>query len=263
MINLIKTIIKSNRIFLILGEKISTHLGLNFEKEYKLASYIKNPKIIDIGAHLGESIKNFKKFTTEYKINSFEPNPELFQIINKKFEYDKKIIIKNYAISDVKIDNLYVPILYSFQMRLWASYKINFLKNRWENFTSIKFKNINIKKIKVFSRKLDEFKIKTNLIKIDTEGSELEVVRSGIKTIKKNLPLLIIEFSHKNYRKIKSLLKKLNYESYIFDKSKNILKKINNKDLKKIYSSTTSTNIVFYNRKSKHFKKNSNIIIVN
>ena len=261
MINLIKTIIKSNRIFLVFGEKISTHLGLNFEKEYKIVSYIKKPKIIDIGAHLGESIKNFKKFTSQYKINSFEPNPELFKIIKKKFQNDKKIIIKNYAISDIRINYLYIPVLYSFPMRLWASYKVNFLRNRWENFTSIKFKNIRIKKIKVSSRKLDEFNFKTNLIKIDTEGSELEVVRSGIKTIKKNLPILIIEFSHKNYKKIKFLLKKLNYESYLFYKSENLLKKINNKDLKKIYSSTTSTNIVFYNHKSRHFKKKSSIKI--
>ena len=76
--------------FLIIGERVSTILGLNFEKEYKIASYIKNPKIIDIGAHLGESIKNFKKYNKDYKINSFEPNPELFRIINNNFKKIRK-----------------------------------------------------------------------------------------------------------------------------------------------------------------------------
>ena len=261
MINIIKTIIKSNKLFLVIGERVSTILGLNFEKEYKIASYIKDPKIIDIGAHLGESIKNFKKFNNNYKISSFEPNPDLFRIIKNNFKDDKKIIIKNFAISDIKISHLYIPILYSFHMRLWASYKIDTLKNRWEKFTSIKFKNIQIKKIKVNSKKLDEFNIKTNLIKIDTEGSELEVIRSSLKTIKKNLPILIIEYSHKNYKKIKNLLKKYNYESYLFNKSENLLEKINNQSLRKIYASTTSNNIVFYNNKSKHFKKNSLIRI--
>ena len=140
-------------------------------------------------------------------------------------------------------------------MRLWGSYKINFLKHRWNNFTSIDFKGIKIKRINVNSKKLDKFKINANLIKIDTEGSELEVVKSGLKTIKKNLPILIIEFSHKNYKKIKILLKKIKYESFLFNKSNHSLERITNKKLKKIYSSTTSTNIVFYNAKSKHFSK--------
>ena len=247
--------------FLIIGERVSTILGLNFEKEYKIASYIKNPKIIDIGAHLGESIKNFKKYNKNYKINSYEPNPELFKIINNNFKNDKKIVIKNFAIADVKISHLYIPTLYSFHMRLWASYKINALKNRWEKFTSIKFKNVQIKKIKVYSKKLDEFRLKTNLIKIDTEGSELEVVRSGLKTIKKDLPILIIEYSHKNFKKIRFLLKKYNYKDYLFNKSENLLEKINTKSLKKIQISTTSNNIVFYNSKSNHFKKNALIKI--
>ena len=261
MINIIKTIIKSNKIFLIIGERFSTILGLNFEKEYKLASYISKPKIIDVGAHLGESIKNFKKYNKNYEINSFEPNPELFKIIKNNFKNDKKIKIKNFEISNTKISQLYIPILYSFHMRLWASYKIDVLKNRWEKFTSIKFKDIQIKKIKVNSKKLDYFNLKANLIKIDTEGSEFEVVKSAIKTIKKNYPILVIEYSHKNYKKIELLLKKFNYNSYFYQKSENFLIKINNKLLKKIYLSTTANNIVFYNLKSNHFKKNSLIKI--
>ncbi len=261
MINIIKTIIKSNKIFLVIGERVSTILGLNFEKEYKLASYISKPRIIDIGAHLGESIKNFRKYSENYEINSFEPNPELYKIIKNNFKNDKKIKIQNFAISDTKISQLYIPILYSFHMRLWASYKIDVLKKRWEKFTSIKFKDVQIKKINVKSKRLDDFNLKANLIKIDTEGSELEVVRSAIKTIKKNYPILIIEYSHKNYKKIKSLLKKFNYDSYFYQKSENYLVKINKQVLKKIYLSTTSNNIVFYNKKSNHFKKNSLIEI--
>ncbi len=262
MINIIKTIIKSNKLFLVIGERVSSTLGLNLEKEYKIATYIKKPRIIDIGAHLGESIKNFRKFSKDCKINSFEPNPELFKIINNNFKKDNSVLIRNYAISNVKIRNLYIPVLYSFHMRLWASYKINVLKNRWEKFTNIKFKNIQIKKIKVKSKKLDQFKLKANLIKIDTEGSELEVVKSAVKTIKKNRPILIIEYSHKNYKKIRDFLKKYNYESFLYHKSEDLLKKIKGEDLKKLYQSTTSNNIVFLDSKYKPFKKNSLIKII-
>ena len=145
MINIIKTIIKSNKIFLIIGERLSTFLGLNFEKEYKIVSYIKDPKVIDVGAHLGESIKNFRKFSKNCKIFSFEPNTQLFNYIKKYFKSDNNVVIRNFAISKTKIKYLYIPILYSFEMRLWASYKINVLKNTIFNFSDLK-KNSEFKK---------------------------------------------------------------------------------------------------------------------
>ena len=58
LINFVKTIIKSNKLFIILGEKIATNLNINFEDEYLIASYVKSPTIIDVGAHIGESIFN-------------------------------------------------------------------------------------------------------------------------------------------------------------------------------------------------------------
>ena len=62
MINFIKTIVKSNKFLMVIAEKISTNLKINFEKEYKIASLIKKPIIIDVGAHLGESIHGFRKY---------------------------------------------------------------------------------------------------------------------------------------------------------------------------------------------------------
>ena len=56
LINFVKTIIKSNKLFIILGEKIATNLNINFEDEYVIASYLTKPVIIDVGAHIGESI---------------------------------------------------------------------------------------------------------------------------------------------------------------------------------------------------------------
>jgi len=41
MINFIKTIVKSNKFLMVIAEKISTNLKINFEKEYKIASLIK------------------------------------------------------------------------------------------------------------------------------------------------------------------------------------------------------------------------------
>ena len=81
MINFIKTIVKSNKFLMVIAEKISTNLKINFEKEYKIASLIKKPIIIDIGAHLGESIYGFRKYSNDCKIFSFEPHSKIFEFL--------------------------------------------------------------------------------------------------------------------------------------------------------------------------------------
>ncbi len=250
MINFIKTIVKSNKFLIIIAEKISTNLKINFEKEYKIASLIKKPTIIDIGAHLGESINGFLKYSNNCKIFSFEPNYKLFCRIQKTYLKYKKIKIFNLAISNKKITHLFIPKIFGFELSLWSTFSKNYLKQRWTGFTSIKYKDLNLKKIKIKSAKLDDFNFKPQIIKIDAEGCELEVIKSSRNTIKKYLPILIIEFHHKNFSKIKSELRKMEYVNYIFISKKNLFLKINKKIYKKILNKNTSVNIIFYCNKS-------------
>ncbi len=255
MINFIKTIVKSNRFLIILAEKISTNLKINFEREYKIASFIKKPTIIDIGAHLGESIHGFRKYSNDCSIFSFEPNLKLYNRIKKTFKNINKIKIFDYAISNTKIHHLYIPKIFGFELSLWSTFSKSYLKQRWVDFTGINFKKLSLSKIKIKSVKLDQFKFKPHIIKIDAEGCELEIIKSAKKTIKKNMPVLIIEFHHKNFKLIKKELLKMNYYDYLFISSKNNFLKINNDLYNKILSSTTSTNIVFYANKSKLISK--------
>ena len=46
---------------MLIAEKISTKLKINFEDEYKIASYFKITN--DVGAYLGESIEGFLKYS--------------------------------------------------------------------------------------------------------------------------------------------------------------------------------------------------------
>ena len=194
MINFIKTIAKSNSIFMVLAEKISTKLKINFEKEYKIASLIENPIIIDIGAHLGESINGFLNYSKNCKIFSFEPNKKLYKKIKKFYQHNKQVKIFNIAISNKKIKNLYCPQIFGIDLSLWSTFSKKYLEQRWTDFTNINFKKLKLSKIEIKSFKLDTFKIKPQIIKIDAEGCELEVIKSSKKIIKNNLPLLIIEF---------------------------------------------------------------------
>ena len=255
MINFVKKLLKSNIILIVLAEKLSTSLKINFEKEYKIVSYIDKPIILDVGGHKGESILNFKKFNPKSLVYSFEPNLNLYKKIKKNFLFDKKIKIYNFAISNKKNNNLYIPYALNKPLNLWASFNKKYLIQRWKKYTNIEISKIKIKKIKVVSKKLDQFKIKSNLLKIDTEGSVLEVIKSGLKQIKKYKPLIILEFNSNNFDEIKKTLYKLNYKVYNYDHSNNKLLSLNKKEIKNIYNDTNSKNLIFYNIKSKILKK--------
>ena len=255
MINFIKTIAKSNSIFMVLAEKISTKLKINFEKEYKIASLIENPIIIDIGAHLGESINGFLNYSKNCKIFSFEPNKKLYKKIKKFYQHNKQVKIFNIAISNKKIKNLYCPQIFGIDLSLWSTFSKKYLEQRWTDFTNINFKKLKLSKIEIKSFKLDTFKIKPQIIKIDAEGCELEVIKSSKKIIKNNLPLLIIEFHHKNFDEIKNVLNKMNYCGYLYNSKKNIFYKITRKIFKEVIRKKTSTNIIFYNHESNLIKK--------
>ena len=255
MINFLKKLLKSNIILITLAEKLLTNLKINFEKEYKIVSYIDKPIILDIGAHKGESIANFIRFNEKSFVYSFEPNLNLFKKLKKNFFFHKNIKIYNFAISNKKINNLYVPFAFNKPLTLWASFNKKYLVQRWKKHTDIEISKIKIKKIKVVSKKLDQFNIKSNLLKIDTEGSEHEVIKSGLKKIKKYKPVIIVEFNSNNFNEIKKILYKLNYKVYNYDYVNNKLLSINNNEIKNIYKDTNSKNLIFYNIKSKILKK--------
>ena len=81
-------------------------------------------------------------------------------------------------------------------------------------------------------KKFTLVKKRINLIKIDTNGSEVEIVKSLVKIIKRDRPVLIIE--NNNISKIYSFLKKFNYKKYCI---------INNES--KIHKNESNANIIF------------------
>ena len=90
----------------------------------------------------------------------------------------------------------------------------------------------NIEKSKIVVKKFKILKDRVDLIKIDTNGSEHEIVDTLFQQIKRDRPVLIIE--NNNISKIYKSLKKLRYQKYYV---------LNNK-LKK-HINQNSANIIF------------------
>ena len=243
--SLLKNIIKKNSILSIFFDHFSSMYGLNLEKEYKLINLInkKSPVVIDIGGNKGESIKNFLKYNKNVKIFCFEPKKKSFETIKNKFN-SKNIKIFNLGIGcQSKKIKLYTPTIFSYEFSALSSTNIYDLKFRLKTFFKKIYKNFNFVSEIIKIKKLDNFFLKPDLIKIDTEGSEFDVIKSSIKTIKKHSPILIIEFNHKNFDKLKLLLFSLGYSSYLYKNE--YLHKLNNKIIEKIRLRSNATNIIF------------------
>ena len=241
----LKTLVKKNIIATILFDYIISTFHLNFEKEYKIVNLIKKkiPIIVDIGGKKGESIKNFLNSRKNLKIYCFEPKKKSFEFIKKKFK-NKNIKIFNYGIGNFqKKINLYTPKIYNYEFSGLSStsfVNLNFRLNFFFKKLKHNFKFVE-ELIKI--KKLDKLNLKPDLIKIDAEGSEFDIVKSSIKTITKYKPLLIIEYNHINFFKIKKTLSEIGYKDYILQN--NNFFRIDKKTINKIHKKTNLTNIIY------------------
>ena len=152
----------------------------------------KNVKIVvDIGAHKGEFLKHIKKIKSIRKVYSLEPQKKVYGELLKEID-NKKFFAYNIAISNrngkqkMQINDFSMTSTLSKVNENSIYYKI---KNLIIGTKKKKFENIKTEKLDLFTKKRKLNKI--DLLKVDTEGHELNVVKSGLKTLKKTRYLLI------------------------------------------------------------------------
>lgn len=132
-----------------------------------------NSIIVDIGANIGQFNFFCKNFLKALRVYSFEPVKDAFNTL----QLNSPENTYNYAISSNKSEVLYVPK----PTNLMASS----IKKNSDDFKEI----VNgIRLDDVEDIKNEKF---IDLLKIDTEGSELDVVRASIKTMKKSRYILV------------------------------------------------------------------------
>ena len=67
---------------------------------------------------------------------------------------------------------------------------------------------------------MDDLNINFQFIKIDTEGSELSIIKGAIKSLKKNNPIILLEIN-KDFSIIEKILSRIGYQKYLFNKKSN------------------------------------------
>jgi len=214
---------------------IVTLYGLNFKtrqnsKDIAILSYLYEPSttklisgargkvFIDIGAHIGRY--SLLAASKGFNVLSFEPNKSNFGSLLENIslnKFNKKIKVFKVGLSDKSAKGtLYINPS--------QEEKISLLEN----------KDKNTQKENVFLDKLDNIFIKQDIkakdigvIKIDTEGTELDVLKGAINVLSKGAAILVIEIQRfKLKAQIDSFLKKFGYKredvldgrNYVFKK---------------------------------------------
>jgi FkbM family methyltransferase len=194
-----------------------------------------NGIFVDVGGNTGSSILSFRSMGFRNPIYSFEPNLLLFQKYLKRLKNNiGNIRIYNTALSDKNgFLMFYIPFIKKESIHYFASFHKNYVKFSMKNTFPGKTFRLFKRKIKVI--KLDNLKIKKkiNLIKIDSEGHDLQVVKGARRTIKKNKPFLLIEYNQELYSKISRELGK-DFRPYYYSISNNNFVAINTNNIDKL-----------------------------
>ncbi|TPV33868.1 FkbM family methyltransferase [Paucihalobacter ruber] len=137
---------------------------------YDMAKFVKTkqPILFDIGANVGQTIKDFKEVFESSTIHAFEPSPDTFQILKNATSNFKNVYYWNVGVASQPGELM----LNEYQL----SNTNSFLESKTDNNAQLKKKT----PVKIIT--IDQFCEthtidKIDVLKIDTEGFELEVFK--------------------------------------------------------------------------------------
>jgi FkbM family methyltransferase len=191
-----------------LGEKIFSFFYRFIEKQYHLKrlskilrgiTEFKNPIIFDVGGNEGESIDFYSNLFENPTIYSFEPEMSSYQKLEKKYGKNKTINLFNLAFGKEKEElklKINIKSATSTFTKINVQSKYYKLKSLILNFGT---NDIFFDEEKVQVEKIDNFlnqkKINTiHILKIDTEGFELNVLEGAKEALRKT-KIIIIELA--------------------------------------------------------------------
>ncbi|HLF51227.1 FkbM family methyltransferase [Flavobacterium sp.] len=150
-----------------------------------------NPMIFDIGANQGQTIEKIKSIFPESNLHSFEPSKRSFKILKEQFGQVKKIVLNNQAVGSEKGS-------LEFNEYSW-SHISSFLRRAFTQSEIIDNYLVDIITVDAYCEENNIYNI--NLLKTDTEGYELNVLKGASKMLDENkIQFIFVEiFFYENY----------------------------------------------------------------
>lgn len=189
----------SKKIFDFLGYDIQKKaVSNNFEILKKIIDYNNEINIFDVGANEGrwidEAMDNFNNAT----IHAFEPSEKEFNILKNKYSAEKKIILNNYALGELKGEKKFNV---NYKGSLSSFYDVyentNWIERQKNN--KIFKNNFTLEERKIKIDTIDNYVGLKNIesidiLKIDTQGYEPKVLDGAIKNLNsKKIKCILLE----------------------------------------------------------------------
>lgn len=152
------------------------------------------PIIFDVGANEGQSIKRFTSLFSRSTIHSFEPIEDCYKKIIKIFN-NKNIFINNIALGEKECERIFFINKNSYTS---SFLRINNEYNELVNFDRVQ--KSQKKKITTLDKYVQLNKIdKIDILKIDTQGYELNVLKGAKKSLNNIIKFIEIEITIADY----------------------------------------------------------------
>lgn len=169
----------------------------------------KDDIIIEIGGHIGYLTTYFSILSPMGKVYVFEPGRNNLPYLKANINGIENIVLLEKAVSDKNgTAPFYIEDLTGQNNSLLPDYEVFDLNKKNAFVKSERFK-IMVQTITLDSF-CDEYALKPDLIKIDIEGAELMALKGMIQTLRKSIPIIMVEITE-NWEKIFSILKEEGY----------------------------------------------------
>ena len=173
------------------------------EEIYKFKSKTDKPVILDCGANIGLSVAYFSKIYPESKVIAFEPDPNIFRILQKN---SSKIPNTSITLVEAAVWSEDTTLEFFLEGTLGGSLNVDYRNDN--NLTKVKA--VDLKKY---------LQSKVDFLKIDIEGAENTLI-FDIQPLLKNVDKLFLEYhgllnEKQNLGDILNLLSESGFEYYI------------------------------------------------
>ena len=204
-------------------EKLLMFLERNIHQK-RISKFLQNRSIktiIDVGAHKGEFAQNALQIESVNKIIAFEPQKKIFSLLKEKFSDNDKVVLNNFALSE-KVEKRIMKI-----NKMTATSTLNHEINNDSLYFKFKSfllyqKNSIIDEEEIDTTTFDAFfngEIfdENTLLKIDTEGYEIHVLKGSEQKIRE-IKYILIEnqfskmYKNVNFRDCHDFLRKKNFK---------------------------------------------------
>lgn len=179
--------------------EVLSRLGMVAEADFRALPRLtdrSDPLVLDIGANVGQSLLSIKTVLPAARVVCFEPNAELHPTLRRLAAKQRDVRLEPVGLGAADDEQpLYTPVYNRHAMPGLSSFD-RAAAAGWLNSSTLygfRPERLLITESVAVIRRLDDFELAPDIVKIDVQGMEPDVVRGGLETFRRHLPAVIAE----------------------------------------------------------------------